>query len=67
MNMKTIDLFAASHPGMIAAKTGNPVVAVGLLESTHYLYHQLQRDHWAFIGHSLALPTRLVLFVGSKR
>jgi asparagine synthase (glutamine-hydrolysing) len=50
-----------SPPGMRPARARDPVGAVGLLESTHYLRNQLLRDSdWASMAHSLELRTPLV-------
>lgn len=50
-----------SPPGMTQADARDGAVAVGLLESTHYLRNQLLRDSdWASMGHSLELRTPLV-------
>jgi asparagine synthase (glutamine-hydrolysing) len=50
-----------SPPGMIRTAARNGAAAVGLLESTLYLRHQLLRDSdWASLGHSVELRTPLV-------
>lgn len=48
-------------PGMLLADARDETLAVGLLDSTHYLRNQVLRDSdWASMGHSLELRTPLV-------